>query len=467
MGRLGRLGVILLALWLGACATPRRQGDRAFERQEYDQALAHYKEVIEGGTREWKVYFRAAKAASKGANFSLAERYYSRALRYGGGTEVARQFADFYLSTSNYSKAVRLLQFLLESDVDKQPIYNNLGTALMYGGSPLDAESYLMVAQQMDPKDPVPYVNLGVLYERYLHNPQLSVGFYGCYIELSKSRTQRRKVGRRIEELRAKYGRVSNRVECGEPFRMESEDPVDLEAKMKELEGGATVGGREGAPAPKESDDPIELRFSKSGESKESGESAESKEPTKTEESGESKESTEAKESKKSEKSREGPVIERGGTRPEGARRAAPAEKPDEGASEGNSTSKVLKKARAAWKKEEYSSVVEAVSTLSLDSMNVEAMRMYGLSYAELGENEKAAQWLGWVVERKPDKRSVGALIEVYSRLGRSDDRTSLCKKYRGRADYEEATSACPPVEVDESNAEKIEEIQKQMKKNR
>ena len=111
--------------------------------------------------------------------------------------------------------------------------------------------------------------------------------------------------------------------------------------------------------------------------------------------------------------------------------------------------------------------VVEKISKLPLDSLNVEAMRMYGLSYAELGENEEAAQWLGWVVERKPDSRVVGALIEVYGRLGRSEERMSLCKKYRDRDDYAEATSMCPPVEPDASNAEKIEEIQKQMKKNR
>lgn len=177
------------------CVSTQQRGDRAFKSGHYSEALDHYDRAIEGGDNSAELYANAAQAALRIGDFSLAERYFSRALRNGGGEPVARELADFYIATSNYTKAVRVLQTVLETSEDPQTVFNDLGAALMYAGSPLNAESYLMVAQQMKPDDPVPYVNLGVLYDKHLHNPRLAYGFINAFWNSARTHARAGKCG--------------------------------------------------------------------------------------------------------------------------------------------------------------------------------------------------------------------------------------------------------------------------------
>lgn len=76
----------------------------------------------------------------------------------------------------------------------------------MYANEPLDAESYLLVAQQLNPQDPIPYVNLGILYDRHLRQPFVAVEFYECYTALAGTQSdQGRSIAMRITELREKF----------------------------------------------------------------------------------------------------------------------------------------------------------------------------------------------------------------------------------------------------------------------
>jgi hypothetical protein len=190
--------IVVMAMFLfSGCVTTKERGDRAFAASQYNVALDHYEIAIDKGSQDPQLYFKAAEAAVRIGDFSLAERYYSRSLRYGGGEKVARAVAEFYIATSNYTKAVRVLQELLDTTDNPQSVFNNLGAALMYAGLPLDAESYLLVAQQMSPVDPVPYINLGVLYDKYMHQPRLGMGFYRCFCASARgaSRDERSRRG--------------------------------------------------------------------------------------------------------------------------------------------------------------------------------------------------------------------------------------------------------------------------------
>ncbi|MFW6053956.1 MAG: tetratricopeptide repeat protein, partial [Persicimonas sp.] len=102
--------LLLAVVVLGGCVTTQERGDRAYESNQYNQALDHYERAIDSGSTDPELYYRAAKAAVRVGDFALAERYYSRALRHGGDEEVVRSLAEFYIATSNYTKAVRVLQ---------------------------------------------------------------------------------------------------------------------------------------------------------------------------------------------------------------------------------------------------------------------------------------------------------------------------------------------------------------------
>lgn len=228
------IALCLCIACLTGCLNSAQRADRAMQAGQYEDALTLYEQSISDGSRDPQVFYHAAICAMKLGSFADAERHFSRSLRYGGGSEVARALAQLYIQTSNYAKAIRVLQIVLNDErIDPQPIYNNLGTALMYAGEVLDAESYLLIAQQLDPKDPFPYVNLGLLYDRYLRQPKLALDFYGCYLNIaSQSKSpQLRSVKLRVYELQERERQQpAGQVVCGQPYNQPSPANTSLEA---------------------------------------------------------------------------------------------------------------------------------------------------------------------------------------------------------------------------------------------
>jgi len=428
-------GWLVVCTGLG-CVTPTERADRAYENEEWPRALEEYKKVIEQKDRDEispEVYARAARAATREGNFSLAERYYSRGLRNGGDSSLVREFAEFYLKTSKYQKASRLLRNLLNSNLPKQPIYNNLGTALMYSGAPLDAESYLLVAQQMKPSDPYPYVNLGLLYDRHLNHPALALGFYRCFRRMAPEAKEQRAVSNRIKELKVRLSddRPAIDVSCGQPYQPSSArnaraEQLDLDVEDESEEDGETKKRAKGVRATdggKVYDlstlEPVE-QSEGDGESEAAGQSETA-----------------------------GPSEETGLSESELAGRDTEAGKTGGGAEENNSDEPedepaAVTRARKAYSKEEYRDVVESMADVTMSEMGPEAMGMYGIALGELGRNQEAVQWLEWVVERKPTPRRVEMLVTVYRRLNRPDDAGEICTEFREKEAYQGSLSNCP-----------------------
>jgi tetratricopeptide (TPR) repeat protein len=253
------LCTLLVLPSISGCLTVRERGDRSFEAKQYGQAAALYEEAIQAGDRDSQVYLMAARTALHLGDPGGAERNYSRAIRNGGGVGVARELADFYVRTSNYGSAVRVFRYLLNRVTDVQPIYNNLGTAMMYAGSPMDAESYLIVAQQMDPSDPFPYVNLGLLYDQYLNRPSAAVAFYRCFAQMSARNAKVRDVEQRIQEMGREFRGIGlYEIACGEVYRFDelrwvrppknAEFPSEAESKDGVREEIVLVESEDGSP---------------------------------------------------------------------------------------------------------------------------------------------------------------------------------------------------------------------------
>ncbi len=214
--------LLVLSIGLAGCISTRKQADRAFEEKRYSEALDLYNVEIQSGSRDPELFYNAARASLHEGDFGAAERYYSRALKYGGGIKVMRALADLYIKTSNYARAAQVLYELLRVDPEQETIYNNLGTALLYGGRPAEAESILLIAQQLDPKDPLPYLNLGVLYDRHLVFPAKSAAFYTCYTKLAPDNAPQLRIAQaRINELLTQVALTSGRaypLRCGEAY---------------------------------------------------------------------------------------------------------------------------------------------------------------------------------------------------------------------------------------------------------
>lgn len=224
---------------LAACLTSRDYGDRAYEAGKYNEALESYERAVSEGERDATMFVRAARASLNTGDFASAERYYSQALRNGAGLDVAQELAEFYVKTNNFVSAVRVYEYLIGQVEDPQPVYNNLGTALMYAAKPFEAESYLLIAQQMRPTAALPYLNLAVLYDEHMRLPSKALGFYTCYLGYAQERTQTFLLAQqRAADLQGKYAEVAEVVRCGEAYT----PPVrGAQTIPKELHDGNTV----------------------------------------------------------------------------------------------------------------------------------------------------------------------------------------------------------------------------------
>ncbi len=386
------VAVLSLAM-LSACVSNRTYGDRAFEQGKFNEALDYYEQEIKDGSKDAELYHRAAKASIAVGSFSSAERYYSQALRYGGGLNVARELGDFYISTSNYASAVRVYQFLLREDPSqKEPIYNNLGTALMYAGRPFDAESYLMIAQQMQPKNPLPYLNLGLLYDRFLKQPWIAINFYDCFVDMGQGqKEQRQQAQQRIRELKKKWNHLYSEdvLNCGEAYSPQPDKPVaDLAAALK-VEG-------EGSKEPKA----IEIGNPDSPVGKVEVERMVEDDGSTT-------------------------VVVNNNTPP-------PEEKPS------------LSTARSAFAAKQYAQAEKHYSLVPVAKLDREDKRDLGIALLELQRPSEAASWLELSMNEREDPQTLERLIEAYRRSNQDERVKTTCARYRSKLEYKDATKNCP-----------------------
>lgn len=384
---------VIFALLLSGCATIQRQGDRAFEHGNCEQALENYDEAAENGVKDPKMFHNAALCALKLGDFAAAEKYYSQALRFGAGLDVARELAGFYVRTSNYVSAIRVYQYLLYQETDKQPVYNNLGTALMYAAQPFDAESYLMVAQQLNPKDPSPYLNLGLLYDRHLKQPWLAINFYECYDELTRGRAKNSQMVRqRASELHDRYDRLyeADAVECGKPYQPNG--TTTRVANLREVvEEGLPDEAEE--PAAHAPDDP----------------------------------------------NAEPPVIERQVT-------------DDDTAAAETTATPAVEQARKAYRDGRWADAVGLFTSVSLAQLTPMDQKFLGIAYQKQANWAMAGHWLELALTTTEDSEILSALFDVYTRTNQEDRIAGLCKRYGKSSKYEKiAAEYCKSADQDKN----------------
>ena len=386
------VALTLIAALATGCMTYQRQGDKAFERGDCNEALAAYERAMERNPEDSQLYYRAAKCALRMGDFAASERYFSKSLRYGGGLDVAKELASFYVKTSNYVSAVRVYQYLLYQTEEKQPIYNNLGTALMYAGQYFDAESYLMVAQQMAPDRPTPYLNLGVLYDRHLRQPWLAINFYECCEELAPRAQNIAMITQRSKELKSRYSRMyqAEAVECGEPYEPRaSKRPVSGLKKVVDLELGTDE-------TKSEDDGPADDGEAPVGDAATKGD--ETQAPTKV------------------------PID----------RMVDEVEPPVEEVHAG-----LLERGRRAFAAGKWAEAVDALTKVPVADLSAADQKRLGLAYLKQANWTLAAHWLGLARVSAEDPELVDGLLVAHGKLGQTERVAELCREFRKRPKYE------------------------------
>lgn len=401
----------LLTLMTG-CLNTAQRGDRAFKAGDCEQALKLYEESIKEKSRDPEVFYRAAQCATRLGGFTQAERYYSRALRYGGGPKVAKALARLYIKTSNYARAVRVLQALLNDErVKPQPVYNNLGTALMYAGEPLDAESYLLIAQQMDPKDPFPYVNLGLLYDRHLRRPELAMGFYTCYLSIGKNPPQGRSVKLRMYELKQAGHRPDQAVACGKAYKHQG-PKKNAFTELQRLKVQAKKEDKVLAATPRPTTDPKTKPAAKTTDSQ----------------------------SKDNATTPKKIVVERGGDLPE----TSPVKTTQDGAVEDKLVVRVRQQAQQAFYDKKYKSAFTTLNTMPTNRITAADAVLFAKIHQALKQNSEAEVWYRLAFQKQPDTLYFHSLVKFLKVNKKTKQLKALCAKHKGNDSYAAVLSVCP-----------------------
>lgn len=402
----------LLTLMTG-CLNTAQRGDRAYKAGDCEQALKLYEEAIKEKSRDPEVFYRAAQCATRLGGFTQAERYYSRSLRYGGGPKVAKALARLYIKTSNYARAVRVLQALLNDErVKPQPVYNNLGTALMYAGEPLDAESYLLIAQQMDPKDPFPYVNLGLLYDRHLRRPDLAMGFYTCYLTMGKTPPQGRSVKLRMYELKQAGHQPDQSVTCGKPYKHQA-PKKNAFAELQKLKAKAKKEDKTLATTAKTQ--PV-------------------KDPKNT------TVKTTDPQPKDNQTSPKKIVVDRGGDLPE----TSPAKTTQSGSAEDKLVTKVRQQAQQAFYDKKYRSALTTLNTMPTNRITAADAVLFAKTHQALKQNSEAEVWYRLAFQKQPDTLYFHSLVKFLKANKKTKQLKVLCAKHKGNDSYAAVLSMCP-----------------------
>ncbi|GEM_PF-2075564 len=396
--------LFLSSLPLSGCAlSTTDRADEAYKRGEYNRAIELYEEAIGDGSRDPEVFYRAAQASLKVGDLAGAERYYSRAIRYGGGVPVMRALAQLYIQTSNYTRAAQVLYELLNYDPEQQPIYNNLGTSLMYAGSPFAAESYLLVAQQMDPKDPVPYVNLGLLYDRHMNQAELGAEFYQCYLSLSSPKAeQRQQILMRLKEI-------------GQPSSAQGTDRL-------------VVCGEVYAPKRRAGPSPGELRKALGIEEDEVA----------------SREKEIELGGKEDPESTTGEVIVQssGGKAPEPSKTTPTVVTTKDEPTDPDQAARDL--ARENYAKGDYAAAGRALETIPSDRMSAEDARLMARVQKSLDQPLDAETWWRLSLEREPNSVALAELLKLMREQKRTADAAALCQMYKGHPELKAVAHYCP-----------------------
>jgi tetratricopeptide (TPR) repeat protein len=402
-----RVAVFFVALLFATgCVSLEHQADRAFDAGNHKEAQTLYKQAIAEGEEDPNVYLKAARNELKLGNFASAERFYTQSLKYGGGPNVAKELARYYVETSNYVSAVRVYQYLLYEVEDSQPVYNNLGTALLYAGRPFDAESYLMVAQQMEPRDPLPYLNLGLLYDQHLKQPWLAINFYSCFVEMSGQIEQRRQAAQRIREIESQWAKLYDprALECGQVYEPQIDQPVD---NLAEKVGGGAAPIDLDTGESQEPQEPSDIIVERMVESLPDG--TEAGKPEETVLKSESKKTDPPNDEQTSKKSPVGPV----------------------------------EAGRKAFASKDWAGTVDAMTSVSLKDLETRDLAMLGAAYFQLKKFTDSAQWLETVANRDAQPDHIVLLVDAYIRAGEFESAANTCDRFGTRSNMDAVAKYC------------------------
>ena len=109
-----------------------------------------------------------------------------------------------YLKANNFEAAERAFKHAVERDANSAIANNYLGVSQRNLGKFKDAEAAYLAAVTADDNYAAAHLNLGVLYDMYLQQPEQALTHYARYQQLQT--TPDTKVGSWVKELRTRLG---------------------------------------------------------------------------------------------------------------------------------------------------------------------------------------------------------------------------------------------------------------------
>jgi tetratricopeptide (TPR) repeat protein len=223
----GRVGVLLLcAVTLAACSSISQREE--LKTQEITQksaptaGLAGPPPIPPEAMQRFE---RALTLLSAGDLGPAAGEFQRLAEAYPDYSGPLVNLGIVYLKSGKFADAEKVLQAATQRGEPNPAAFNQLGIAYRQQGRFKEADEAYSRALSIDPNYALAHLNLGVLCDMYLDDPQRALNAYESYLRLAPNADAR--VAGWVKELR-------NRLGVAEPRAPESTSPAPTEASGSE-----------------------------------------------------------------------------------------------------------------------------------------------------------------------------------------------------------------------------------------
>lgn len=161
-----------------------QKGKYYMERKLWQEAISEFREALRYDEKHLDSLIQLAEAYIQYRQPDKAENCFEQGVRYyPDNPDVLFKFSVFCLERKDYDRAISLLDRLKTIQPHNPKVFNNLGVAWLRKENFVLAEENFKLAVSKDPAFAKGYYNLGILYDRYLKQPENALRMYKKYIE--------------------------------------------------------------------------------------------------------------------------------------------------------------------------------------------------------------------------------------------------------------------------------------------
>ncbi|MFT4627786.1 MAG: Flp pilus assembly protein TadD, partial [Myxococcota bacterium] len=189
---------------------------------------------------------------------ALARAFLTKARTLDGDLLAAQVFlAEIYMADHNYGGVVELLERAVEIDPTNTGVVLTLGVAYRGVGRFEDAEAAYRRASELDPADPSPWFNLGILFGDHTKDYEASLASFQRYLDSGGREAERARDY--VKDVERERSRAEKRRNAEEERKKREAERAERQRLLEQAEREKAAAEAAAPPAPVPVEDPASV----------------------------------------------------------------------------------------------------------------------------------------------------------------------------------------------------------------